>query len=109
MAAGRGGSLKRADARVEVVTEFGGEANLRTDQVEVLHRLDVHLAFEILALMVMVDGFDALLEADGDEQADADGGDVDEEVAPGVSGLVGRVDVEHWGLCVVGSDRQGAR
>jgi hypothetical protein len=53
----------------------------------------VHLAFEILALVVMVEGFDALLEADGDEQTDANGGDVDEEIAPGVSSVVGRVDI----------------
>jgi len=45
--------------------------------------------------MTMVEELDALLEADGDEQADADGGYVDEEVAPGVSGFVGWVDVEH--------------
>ena len=31
----------------------------------------------------------------GDEEAEDDGGDVDEEVAPGVGGVVGRVDVEH--------------
>jgi len=45
--------------------------------------------------VAMVEGFDCLLEADGDEQPDADGGDVDEEVRPGVDGFVGRVDVEH--------------
>jgi len=43
--------------------------------------------------MTMMQGLDGLLEADGDEQANADGGDVDEEVAPDVGGLVGRVDV----------------
>jgi hypothetical protein len=43
----------------------------------------------------MVDELDGLLEADGDEQADDDGGDVDEEVFPGVGGFVGRVYVEH--------------
>jgi hypothetical protein len=48
---------------------------------------------ELVALMAMMDGFDGLFEADGDEEADDDGGDVDEEVAPGVGGGVGRVDV----------------
>jgi hypothetical protein len=43
----------------------------------------------------VVKEFDGLLEADGDEQAYADGSDVDEEVSPGVSGFVGSVDVEH--------------
>ena len=86
MAVGRGGGLQSADAGAEVVAALGGEANLGTDQVEILDGLDVHLLFEVFALMVMVDGFDALLEADGDEQANGDGGDVDEEVAPGVGG-----------------------
>jgi hypothetical protein len=49
-----------------------------------------------------VNRLDGLFEADGDEQADDDGGDVDEEVAPGVGGLVGRVDVEHGVLRVCG-------
>ena len=40
-------------------------------------------------LMVVMDGFDGLLEADGDEQAEDDGGDVDEEVSPGVGGVFG--------------------
>ena len=85
-----------------------GESNLSTDEVEVLLGFDVHLTFEVLALVVVVEGFDALLEADGDEQAYADGGDVDEEVAPGVGGVVGRVDIEHCeDTCVAGSDLQG--
>jgi hypothetical protein len=40
----------------------------------------------------MMDGFDSLLEADGDKQADADGSDVNEEVFPGVGWRVGCVD-----------------
>jgi hypothetical protein len=44
---------------------------------------------ELLALVVMMDRLNGLLEADGDEQTDDDGGDVDEEVAPGVGGVVG--------------------
>ena len=47
------------------------------------------------ALVVVVEGFDGLLEAHSDDEADDDGGDVEEEVAPGVGGVVGRVDVEH--------------
>ena len=52
--------------------------------------------------MAVVDGLDGLLEADGDDEADDDGGDVDEEVAPGVGGAVGWVDVEHGCLRGVG-------
>jgi hypothetical protein len=62
-----------------------------------LAMLCVELFEEFLALMMPVDGFDGLFEIDGDEQADADGGDVDEEVAPGVwrCGVGGR---RAWGL-----------
>ena len=51
-----------------------------------------------MQLMAMVEELDCLFEADGDQEADDDGGDVDEEVAPGVGGVVGRVDVEHGRL-----------
>ena len=49
--------------------------------------------------------FDGLLEAYGDEQADADCGNVDEEVAPGMGGVVGGMDVEHGGGFLCGRDR----
>ena len=70
-----------------------------------LAMLCVELFEEFLALMMPVDGFDGLFEIDGDEQADADGGDVDEEVAPGVGGGVGRVDVEHGAPWIRGGDQ----
>jgi hypothetical protein len=64
-----------------------------------------HLLYQHLSLVAMVEVLDCLLEADGDEQANTDGGDVDEEVAPGVGGGVGRVDVEHGRvLCGVRGD-----
>jgi hypothetical protein len=47
---------------------------------------------------VLVDALDGLLEADGDEKTDDDGGDVDEEVAPGVCRVVRGMDVEHESL-----------
>ena len=72
-----------------------------------LAMLCVELFEEFLALMMPVDGFDGLFEIDGDEQADADGGDVDEEVAPGVGGGVGRVDVEHGVSWEGGAGDQG--
>jgi hypothetical protein len=50
---------------------------------------------ELVPLLAMVDGFDGLFEADGDEETDDDGGDVNEEVAPGVGGGVRWMDVEH--------------
>ena len=48
-----------------------------------------------MQLMAMVEELDCLFEADGDQEADDDGGDVDEEVAPGVGGVAGWVNVEH--------------
>jgi hypothetical protein len=56
--------------------------------------LVVQVLEELLTLVMMVDELNRLLETDGDDEADDDGGDVDEEVFPGVDGLVGRVDVE---------------
>jgi hypothetical protein len=51
--------------------------------------------FELDALMVMVDGFDGLLKADSNDEADDDGGDVNEKVAPGMRRVFGWVEVEH--------------
>jgi hypothetical protein len=48
---------------------------------------------QIAELMAMMDIFHGLFEAYGYEEADDDGGDVDEEVAPGAGGMVWRVDV----------------
>ena len=41
--------------------------------------------------MQAVEVLDGLLEAYGDEETDGDGGDVDEEVFPGVGGAGGRL------------------
>ncbi len=48
--------------------------------------------------MSVLNDFDRLFEADGDEQTEDDGGDVDKEVAPGAGGVVGGVDVEHGSI-----------
>ena len=70
---------------------------------------DVLAALEIkgfpsqLELLALLEVLDRLLDADGDEQANYDGCDVNEKVAPGVGGVVRRVDVEH--LC--SSHRRG--
>jgi hypothetical protein len=45
--------------------------------------------------MAVVDRLYRLLQTDGDDEADDDGGDVDEEVFPGMGRGVGRVDIEH--------------
>jgi hypothetical protein len=46
-------------------------------------------------LMAVVDVLDRLFESDGDDEADDDGGDVEEEVFPCVSGLVRGMDIKH--------------
>lgn len=49
--------------------------------------LVVEIFLKLMALMTVVDKLDGLLEADGDEETDNDGGDVDTEVAPGAGGV----------------------
>ena len=49
----------------------------------------------LLQLVTVVEVLDGLFEADGDEEADDDGGDVDEEVSPGAGGVMCGMDVEH--------------
>ena len=53
-------------------------------------------------LIAMVKVLDGLLEADGDAEADNDGCDMDEEVAPGVDRGMGSVNVDHRGLLLLG-------
>jgi hypothetical protein len=89
------------EKHVEVVLKSGG----LTTEVDGLFRekCTIVLAFDAQGLadfsdlMTVVEVFDSLFEADGDEEPDDDGGDVDEEVAPGAGGMVGGVDVEHGG------------
>jgi hypothetical protein len=50
---------------------------------------------EFCGLIVVMQSFNRLLQADGDEQADDDGGYVEEEIFPRVRGAVQRVDVKH--------------
>jgi hypothetical protein len=69
--------------------------DVELDQLEIALSFVVQLHFELVALMVVMNSFDGLFEANGDEQTNADSGDVDEEVLPGGGGVVGRVDVEH--------------
>jgi hypothetical protein len=45
----------------------------------------------------VVNGFHGLLEADGDENAEDDGGEMDEELAACGGGVMRWVDVDHAG------------
>ena len=61
-----------------------------------------HLKPTASDLVAVVEEFDRLFEADGDQQTDDDGGDVDEEVSPHGGGVMGGMDVEHGlslGIC----------
>jgi hypothetical protein len=64
-------------------------------EAQIADAFDAEIGFELAALMMVVKRFNALLKAYGDEQANDDGGDVNEEVAPGSGSVVRRVDVEH--------------
>ena len=50
---------------------------------------------KLVTLMVVVYRLDRLLEADGDDETDNDGRDVDEKVFPRMRGRVRRVYVQH--------------
>ena len=98
---------------VEIAPTLGDFYVLEGD-VYVAEAFGVEIGFQLVALMTMMQGLDGLLEGDGDEQADADGGNVEQEVAPGVGGGVGWVDIEHrrvlCGVAVCGAEMQrGAR
>ena len=64
------------------------------DDILVVPGLGAQIRFQLMALAAVAESFDGLLEADSEEEADGDGGDVDDEVLPGVDGLVRGVDVE---------------
>jgi hypothetical protein len=53
-----------------------------------------------VALLVVVVTLGRGFEAEGDEQADGDGEEVEEELADGMDLAVGRMNVEHDGLRV---------
>src|ERR1700722_13462606 len=75
----------------------GGEVTLH--QRAIGDAFAVQRLLYLTRLAVMVDMFHRLLEPNGNEQADDNGGDVDEEVSPGGGGVVGGVNVEHgWNL-----------
>jgi hypothetical protein len=61
----------------------------------VLFAFDTQGLASLSDLVVVVKELNTLFEADGDQQADGDGGDMSEKVVPRVRGSVGAVDVEH--------------
>jgi hypothetical protein len=73
----------------------GLHLQVAVDDLEVLFGLVAEVFLELTTLVAVMDELDGLLKANGDEQAEDDGGDVNEEVAPGAGGVVSWVDVEH--------------
>jgi hypothetical protein len=63
------------------------------DVLEVYPGIGQLAASQVLELMELMKVLYGLFEADGDEEAEDDGSDVDEEVAPAGGGVVWRVDV----------------
>lgn len=65
------------------------------DDLQVLRGLVAEIFLELTALVAVMEKLDGLFKGDGDEEAENDGGDVNEEVAPGSGGVVRRVNVQH--------------
>jgi hypothetical protein len=72
-------------------------ADVRLKNRKIALGLRMHPIDEFDALVAMNQSLDGLFKPDGDQEADDDGRDVDEEVSPGVGGVVGWVDVEQGG------------
>ena len=101
-AGGAGGGDRRGSTSRDRRLQFNGVgANLAEDPevlgvaAQVGAELGTKVFFELVALVKVMEVFDGLFKADGDEEAYGDGGDVDDEVCPGVFGLVWDVDIEH--------------
>jgi hypothetical protein len=68
---------------------------------DVVHRLGIALDFVVEASFGFVDEvamvlpFDAAFEAEGYEQADGDGGEMEKKIAPAMDRLVRGMDVDH--------------
>ena len=69
--------------------------------VQIANAFGAEIGFELVALMMVVQRFDALLKAYGDEETDDDGGDVSEKLAPGSGSVVRRMDVDHRGQWIL--------
>ncbi len=73
----------------------------------------VEAGLGVMDEMAVVAPLDDAFEGESDEQADGDGGEVKEEIAPAVHGFVGRVNVQQEGTSGCGdrgsvANREGA-
>lgn len=78
------------------VEEPGGvtieQDGVHCDVTAVRLGFEFEVGFELMALVEVVQGFDGLLERDGDEEAEGDGADMNPEIFPGMERVVGWVD-----------------
>jgi len=87
----RQGRLQLLDAGVQIFD------SLPVEESELIHVAEVKVGVgedalsHVVELLAMMEVLDGLLEADGDDEAEDDGGDMDEEVSPGIGGVVGGV------------------
>ena len=96
-AAGGSGSSSALEPLAIPVRQNGKLFEARREERDASLRLRAQVIFQLTALVAMVEVLHRLLQADGDEQANTDGADMDEEVFPRMGG-VGHVDVEHGGV-----------
>ena len=90
-------ALEGRDVGVHACQDGVERGEIIGDGVAVFEALGAQCLFHLVDLIAPVDVFDGLFDAYGDEESEDDGGDVDEEIAPGGGGVVGGVDVEHGG------------
>ena len=89
------GGLHLRDSRLEPaeLVDLGGFSSAGIG--EDLAGLGMEVLPEGGDFVAAVEGLHGLFERDGDEQADADGGDMNEEAFPCMHSCVGGVDFEH--------------
>ncbi len=68
---------------------------IAVDDLKILFGLAAKISLQLLALVPVMEQFHRLFQADGNHQPENNGGNVDEEVAPGGRGVLGRVNVQH--------------
>jgi len=87
------GCLELVEADDDTGLEDGEGVDILERGIHVGESFCAQLVFHLMSLMTTVEEFYCLLKADGDEQANDDGGDVDKEVPPGVGGVFWRMHV----------------
>jgi hypothetical protein len=93
--------LPDVDEHSEIGLEVGNaakkSASLQGEKEEILLAFNPQGLARLGYLMPVVEELDGLLEADGDEDAEDDRGEVNEEVAARGGGVVRWMDVDHVG------------